>query len=170
MKSILIMTVAFALSLWAVRCVSGCNANNLNQWRQARDQVATQLIATTRNIEEIQQQLDALPDGELKTKAQNALREARDLTPVLSAKLASLDQMIQSASSGDTSTLGAGVTGLLSGLPVIGPYAGIIGLLAGMGFGAWQRVKRQKEVNQAMAAAKELEEKLKTAKNVASAA
>jgi hypothetical protein len=169
MKSILIMTSAFVLALCILRCVSGCNANSLDQWKKTRDQIATQLVATTQSIQDIQKQIDTLPDGEMKTKAQNALRAAQDLAPQLSEKLTSLDQMIQSAASGDSSTLSAGVTGLLSGLPVIGPYAAMIGLLAGMGFGAWQRIKRQKEVNQAVTAAKDLEEKLKIAQSTTNA-
>ncbi len=170
MKSIIMMTLAFALALYAIRCVSGCNANTLDQWKQTRDQISGQLIATTQNIQKIQEQLDQLPEGEMKRKAQDALREAQDLAPRLSEKLVSLDQMIQSASAGDASTLGAGVTGLLTGLPVIGPYAGLIGLIAGMGFGAYQQIKRQKEVNQAIQTAKELENKLKAAEKSAGAA
>jgi hypothetical protein len=50
------------------------------------------------------------------------------------------------ARTGDSSGVGGAVASSLASIPVVGPYAPIIGLLAGIGYGIWQTSKRKSEV------------------------
>ncbi len=144
---------------------SGCSDNSLLQWQKARDSLKRDLIATTQQIPQLQSEVESLPPGPARDRALAALATAQTLVPQLAARIDSLDQIIVAARTGNASNLGASVGGLLSGVPVIGPYAGLIGLLAGMGWGAYQRLKRAKEVDSAVSAAGDLRDHLKNIVN-----
>jgi len=144
---------------------SGCSDNSLLQWQHARDSLKRDLIATTQQIPALQSEVESLPPGPARDRAMAALSTAQALVPQLAARIDSLDQIIEAARTGNASNLGASVGALLSGVPIIGPYAGLIGLLAGMGWGAYQRLKRAKEVDNAVAAAGDLRDHLKNVVN-----
>jgi hypothetical protein len=144
------------ITLFAALAFSGCSDAAFARWQRTRDTLRAELSATTQQISQLQTQIDALPPGALRDQAQAALFKAQVLAPQLETRLTSLDQVLSAAHGGDPSSLGAGVSGLLTGLPYVGPYAGIIGLLAGLGWGIYQRVRRDNDVISAQAAAEEI--------------
>lgn len=139
----LMLLLAALLVFW------GCNDTQLAQWSSARDQIQRDLAATTQQVAQVQTQVASLPDGPDKERARQVLASAQQLVPVVQAKLDNLDKLIQGATSGNASQFGSGVGGLLTGVPGIGPYAGLIGIVAGLGWGLFQNFQRGKEVSAA---------------------
>jgi hypothetical protein len=158
-KSFLLLFLALTLS--AILLFSGCTDSTLARWQSARDTLKRDLIATTQQIPLLRTELELLPPGPARDKAAAALTAAEQLAPQLAARIDNLDQIITAARTGDASAVGSSLGGLLTGVPIIGPYAGLIGLLAGFGWGIFQRIKRAKEVDDALAAANETRDHLK---------
>ena len=156
MKPIQQILIFITFTLLAACFVSGCTDTVLCRWQQTRDGLKRELTATTQQISTLQKEIDALPPGPMREQIKTTLAKAEALAPELAGKIDHLDQMIVAARTGDASQVGASLGGLLSGVPVVGPYAGIIGVMAGLVWGAYQRVKRAKEVDDALGTADEL--------------
>ncbi len=161
MKPIQQILIFITVTILAAFLVSGCTDTALLRWQQTRDGLKRELTATTQQISTLQKEVDALPAGPMREKIKTTLAKAEALAPELAGKIDHLDQMIVAARTGDASQVGASLGGLLAGVPVVGPYAGVIGVVAGLVWGAYQRVKRAREVDDALGAADELRGHLK---------
>jgi hypothetical protein len=159
MKAYQQIIVFVIVTLAAAVLFSGC-AGGTGQWEQVRDTLQRELAATTRQLPALERELEALPPGPARQRALEALAQAQALVPRLAEKIDAVDRIILAGRGGDAGAVGAGIGGLLAGVPVIGPYAGLIGLLAGMGWGIYQRLRRANEVDEAAAAAAELRQHL----------
>jgi hypothetical protein len=155
--------IQISLLVIAILSFFGCNDTQLTRWTSARDEMKKDLVATTQRIAELEDQVSRLPEGPAKTEAQQALAKAQELVPLFRSKIDSLDNLIVAARAGDASNIGASVGGLLSGVPVVGPYAGLIGVLAGIGWGVFQRLARSRDL---AAAQKQADDALVNLKNV----
>ncbi|MFI5381444.1 MAG: hypothetical protein ACHRHE_19270 [Tepidisphaerales bacterium] len=156
MKPIQQILIFITATIFAAFLFSGCTDTAALRWQQTRDTLKRELTATTQQISTLQKEIDALPPGPMREQIKATLAKAEALAPELAGKIDHLDQMIVAARTGDATQVGSSLGGLLSGVPVVGPYAGIIGVVAGLVWGAYQRVKRAKDVDDALGTADEL--------------
>ncbi|MGA2500617.1 MAG: hypothetical protein ABSH20_22995 [Tepidisphaeraceae bacterium] len=161
MKPLQQILLFITFTLLTAFLVSGCTDTALCRWQQSRDTLKRELTATTQQISTLQKEIDALPPGPMREQIKATLAKAEALAPQLAGKVDRLDQMIVAARTGDATQVGSSLGGLLAGVPVVGPYAGIIGVVAGLVWGAYQRVQRAKEVDDALGTADELRGHLK---------
>lgn len=154
-------TIVLFTTIFTLATIVGCSADAAQQWQSMRQGVRAELIATTQSIGRLKAEVDRLPDGDARRTAEQALADAESLLPTLVARMDHLDTLITSSQSGDATQLGSALGGLLAGVPVIGPYAGLAGLAAGVAWGTYQRLRRRRDLVRLTATADSLRNHLK---------
>lgn len=136
--------VAVMLGL-ALLLAPGCNSADSQKFEAALQQTRTALADSQKQIADLKTAAEALPAGATKDKALEVLTKAEAARAGLEAKAAAVESVMVAAKSGQTDSIGPAVSSAISGIPVVGPYASIIGVVAGIGYGIWQSRKRAAE-------------------------
>jgi biopolymer transport protein ExbB/TolQ len=125
--------------LIGVSGVSGCQ--NDAQFTQTLNETRAALVAAEKQISDLKLAVDALPPGDNQKAASDALATAEKIRADLMTRLAAVEALNTAAKTGDTQGLGAAIASALAGIPVVGPFAPLIGLLGGIGWGIYQQIK-----------------------------
>lgn len=125
----------------------GCG--NQAQYDKALADTRAALAQAKDDIADLQAAADKLPAGKDRDAVASALAKAETVRAGLESKVAAVEALNVAAKAGDTSGVGAAVSSAVAGVPYVGPYAPLIGVAVGIGYGIWQRRKRTQEATEA---------------------
>lgn len=140
MKTTLIFLAVLAI------IAGGCNSADSVKFDAALKETRTALDESRADIARLKAAATTLPASQARDQALDILDKAEKARASLSAKAAAVEAVRTAAATGDTDSIGPAVSSAISGIPVVGPYASLIGIAAGVGFGIWQRSKRKQDV------------------------
>jgi hypothetical protein len=162
--------VLFVLAMCvALSAVSGCGQSVeqqklVGQLIDANNKLKAGVVATTQQSPQIAADIAALPPGKIKDEATAILAKGNEYAAKAIKGSDDASKILTAAQSGDAGGTIAATAGALSGVPGVGPYAGLIGLLASVGYGAYQNAQKKKATAAAQEAMAQAQEALDLAK------
>jgi hypothetical protein len=130
--------------------LSGCVASAVQQWTDAANIEHARWVAATQRAADYRTIAEGLPPGLTREKAISASTQAAGVANVAAAKAGALNDLIGAQKADDSAAVGRAVGNLLTGVPVVGQYAPIIGYGCGLLFGIIAFIQRKRRADAIM--------------------